>query len=30
VQLTSDFSVQKLSLDDVAEYVGPLDAWDAE
>lgn len=28
VQLTSDFSVHKLSLDDVSEYTGPTDAWD--
>lgn len=28
VQLTSDFSLHKLSLDDVSEYVGPLDAWE--
>lgn len=28
MQLTSDFSLHKLSLDDVSEYVGPLDAWE--
>lgn len=28
VQLTSDFSVHKLGLDDVSEYTGPADAWD--
>ena len=28
VQLTSDFSLHKLSRDDVSEYVGPLDAWE--
>ena len=30
VQLTGDFSVHKLGLDDVSEYTGPTDAWDAE
>ena len=28
VQLTSDMSVHKLSLDDIAEYCGPTDNWD--
>jgi G patch domain/KOW motif-containing protein len=28
VQLTSDMSVHKLSLDDISEYCGPTDGWD--
>ena len=28
VQLVSDLSVHKLSLDDVAEWCGPTDTWD--
>ena len=28
VQLSGDSSVHKLSLDDVSEYTGPLDAWE--
>ena len=28
VQLSGDSSVHKLSLDDVSEYSGPLDAWE--
>lgn len=28
VQLTSDFTVHKLSLDDISEYTGPTDTWD--
>lgn len=28
VQFTSDLSVHKLSLDDIAEYCGPTESWD--
>ena len=30
VQLSTDFTVHKLSLDDVSEYTGPQDAWGDE